>query len=162
RPVLSENCFYCHGPDASHRKAKMRLDVFENALEKGAIVPGKPEASELVKRIHSTQADEQMPPPDSNRHLTDAQKQLLASWIKQGAKYDTHWAFKTPVRPNLPKVKQTRWPRNAIDYFILACLEDEKLKPAPEAPLAKQLRRVSLDLAGLPPTSDQIKRWLQQ
>jgi hypothetical protein len=159
RPILSENCFYCHGADSAKRKAKLRLDVAEGPLQNGVLVPGNPEASELVKRILSTDAEEQMPPPDSNRHLSKEQKQLLQAWIKDGAKYDTHWAFKTPLRPALPSVKKAGWSRNEIDRFVLARLEEKNLKPMPEAPLPKLLRRLALDLTGLPPSTDQMKRW---
>ncbi|MDB6026573.1 MAG: hypothetical protein JWM68_2796, partial [Verrucomicrobiales bacterium] len=160
RPILSENCFHCHGSDSGKRKAKLRLDVAEGPLEKGVIVPGKPEESEVVKRILSSDPEEQMPPPTSNRHLSSEQKELLRAWIKAGAKYDTHWAFKTPVRPELPAVKKTKWARNEIDRFVLAKLDEKKLQPMPEAPMPKLLRRVSLDLTGLPPTPEQLKQWL--
>jgi hypothetical protein len=159
RPILSDNCFYCHGSDPNHRKAKMRLDTAEGAAAKKAFVPGKPEESELIRRIFSKDPDEHMPPPDSNRHLTDEQKEILRDWIQQGGKYGTHWAFIAPVRPELPKVKNKKWPRNEIDHFILAKLESEKIKPNPEAPLEKLLRRVSLDLDGLPPTPEQLENW---
>ena len=160
RPILSEKCFFCHGADSNKRKAKLRLDDRDVAVEKGAIFPGQPEKSELVTRIFSTNEDEQMPPPASNRHLTTEQKEILRAWIKGGAKYEKHWAFTTPTRPTLPKVKQIKWPRNPVDNFILARLEAEKLAPSPEAPIGKLLRRVSFDLTGLPPTSTQIKTWL--
>ncbi|MSU58242.1 MAG: DUF1553 domain-containing protein [Pedosphaera sp.] len=161
RPILSENCFQCHGADANKRKAKLRLDVREVAVDKGAFVPGKPEESELIKRIFSTVADEQMPPPDSNRHLNARQKEILRAWIKGGAKYEPHWAFIAPTKSELPAVKRTQWSRNPIDAFVLARLETEKLSPSPEAPVEKLLRRVSLDLTGLPPTSAQMKTWKQ-
>ncbi len=160
RPILSENCFFCHGEDAGQRKAKLRLDRRTVALQKGAIVPGKPEESELVKRIFSTDRDEQMPPPDSHRHLSDTQRELLRAWIAQGAKYEKHWAFESPVRPPLPEVEHSNWSRNPIDNFVLARLEHEGLSPSAEAPLEKLLRRVCLDLTGLPPTPDQMQRWL--
>jgi hypothetical protein len=162
RPILSDNCFFCHGSDAAYRKAKLRLDVAGFAVDKGDIVPGQPEKSELVKRILSTKTDEHMPPPDSNRKLTDDQKAVLKQWIREGAKYEVHWAYKTPVRPKLPAVRQKNWPRNPIDYFILATLEKHDLKPTPEAPMERLLRRVSLDLDGLPPSSEQMTRWQQQ
>ncbi len=162
RPILSENCFYCHGSDGAKRKAKLRLDVREGPLDKGVIVPGKPDESEVIKRIFSSNPEEQMPPPDSNRHLNEDQKLMLRRWIQEGVKYDTHWAFKTPVRPELPVVKKKSWVRNEIDQFVLAKLEEKNLKPMPEAPMPKLLRRVSLDLTGLPPTPDQIKGWLSK
>ena len=161
RPILAENCFYCHGSDANNRKAKMRLDTKEGAAAKPVILPGRPEESEVIKRIFSNDPEEQMPPPNSNRHLNNNQKEVLKRWIKSGAAYDTHWAFKTPVRPSVPKLKQQRWVRNEIDSFVLAKLEAEKLKPSPEAPMPKLLRRVALDLNGLPPSSEQMQRWLR-
>jgi hypothetical protein len=159
RPILSENCFHCHGADANKRKAKLRLDEREVALSKGAINPGKPELSELVSRIFTTNQDDVMPPPDSNRALTPQQRDTLREWIKQGASYDTHWAFKAPTRPALPAIKKAKWPRNAIDSFILSRLEAEKLSPTTEAPPETQLRRVSFDLTGLPPKPDQLANW---
>src|SRR5206468_8448980 len=99
RPILSDNCFYCHGPDKNHRKGKMRLDVREEALKKEAFVPGKPEESELVKRIFTDDKDDHMPPFDSAKKLTDAQKATLKEWIAQGAKYEKHWAYIAPVKP---------------------------------------------------------------
>jgi len=161
RPILSENCFFCHGADANKRKGKLRLDDFENATKK-AIVPGKPDESELIKRIFSTDPDEKMPPPDSNRHLKEEQRELLRAWIKQGSKYSQHWAFTAPERASLPKVQKTDWPRNAIDYFVLGRIEEEKLSPSSRAPLNKLLRRASLDLTGLPPTPEQMQRWQRE
>ena len=102
RPILSENCFYCHGPDGNKRKAKLRLDVREAALQKKAFVPGDAEASELVKRLFSTDSEEVMPPPDSHRSISAAQKEILKRWITEGAEYKPHWAYTTPVRPALP------------------------------------------------------------
>ncbi len=152
RPILSENCFYCHGQDANKRKAELRLDQRAPALEKKAIVPGDPAASELVKRLFSADPEEQMPPPDSHRHLTPAQRQTLQEWIAQGAPYAPHWAFTAPVRPAPPEVQNRAWPRNPIDHFILAKLEANHLQPSPEADRATLLRRLHLDLTGLPPS----------
>ena len=159
RPILSENCFFCHGADAGKRKGKFRLDVAQAALAEGVIVPGKPGESKLVTRIFSKDSEEVMPPPDSKRHLTDAQKKLLRDWIKDGAKYENHWAFTAPKKASLPVVKSKKWPHNEIDNFVLARLEKEKLAPTPRASLERLLRRVSLDLTGLPPTPEQIKKW---
>ena len=155
-PILAENCFKCHGPDAGQRKSGLRLDRREQALKpaesgKVAIVPGKPDDSELVRRIFSSDPDERMPPPDSNKHLSDAQKQTLRNWIAAGAKYELHWSFVAPVRPALARVKQADWVRNPIDNFILAKLEAEGLKPSPEADRVTLIRRLTLDLIGLPP-----------
>lgn len=152
RPILSENCFYCHGQDANKRKADMRLDVRDEALACGAIVPRDPAASSLVARINSTDPDEQMPPADSNRRLSAEQKAVLERWISEGAAYATHWAFIAPERPAEPEVKGAGWVRTPIDRFILAKLESEGLPPSPEADRATLIKRLSIDLTGLPPT----------
>ena len=122
RPILSENCFYCHGQDANKRKQDLRLDDRTAALEKKAFVPGDAAASELVKRILSSDPEEQMPPPDSHRHLSGQQRELLQQWIAEGAKYETHWTYAAPVRPVVPEVKRAAWARHDIDRFILAKL----------------------------------------
>lgn len=157
RPLLAGHCLKCHGPDEEQRQGGLRLDVRESALAAAdsgerAIVPGKPDASELVRRIFSTDESEQMPPPDIKHPLTDAQKQILRQWIEQGADYQPHWAFTPPTDQPLPQVKQRHWPQNAIDAFILARLESEGLTPSPEADRFTIVRRVYLDLIGLPPT----------
>lgn len=152
RPILAENCFYCHGQDPNKRKADLRLDVREAAVEFGAFVPGKPEESELVARLFSHEADELMPPAKSNRKLTEEQKALLKQWIAEGANYEKHWTFTAPVKAPLPEVKQTGWVRNEIDRFVLAKLEAKKIQPSPEADNATLIRRLSLDLIGLPPS----------
>jgi len=156
RPVLSENCFKCHGFDPKQRKGDRRLDTREGALaEKDgvrAIVPGKLDDSDLSARLHSTDKDEQMPPPKSGKSVTPRQIAILDKWIEQGAAYDVHWAFKKPQQAPLPEVNQATWPRNAIDRFVLARLETEGLKPAPEADKYTLCRRLYLDLIGLPPT----------
>ncbi len=152
RPILAENCFYCHGQDPNKRKADLRLDVREAAVEFGAFVPGKPEESELVARLFSHEPDELMPPAKSNRKLTEEQKALLKQWIAEGANYEKHWTFTAPVKAPLPEVKQTGWVRNEIDRFVLAKLEAKKIQPSPEADNATLIRRLSLDLIGLPPS----------
>ncbi len=156
RPILSENCFYCHGPDANKRKAKLRLDVREAALEKKAFVPGDAGASELIKRLASTDSDEVMPPPDSHRTLTAAQKEILKRWIAEGAEYKEHWAFVTPVRPALPGNGE----KHPVDAFVVAKLAQAGLTLSPEAPKATLLRRLSLDLTGLPPTPEETAAFL--
>jgi hypothetical protein len=165
RPILSDKCFICHGPDAAAKKIKLRLDSEAAAtaeLSRGrrAIVPGQPDQSELVKRI--THADEamRMPPADSGRTLTKREIEMLTEWIRQGAKWETHWAFIPPVKPALPAVKNAAWPKNAIDYFVLARLEREGLQPAPEADRATLRRRLSFDLTGLPPTIEELDAFL--
>jgi len=156
RPILSENCFYCHGQDAAKRQADLRLDVREGAVESGAVVPGEPGASTLMERVHSSDPDILMPPPDSNRQLSAVQKQLLERWIAEGGVYEPHWAFVAPVRPPLPEVAQESWPRNPIDRFVLAKIEAAGLEPSPEADRATLIRRLSLDLIGLPPTPVEV------
>jgi hypothetical protein len=156
RPILAENCFYCHGQDPNKRKADLRLDVREAAVEFGAFVPGKPEESELVARLFSHEADELMPPAKSNRKLTEEQKAVLKQWIAEGANYEKHWTFTAPVKAPLPEVKQTGWVRNEIDRFVLAKLEAKKLQPSPEADKTTLIRRLSLDLIGLPPSPAEV------
>ena len=151
RPILSDNCFRCHGPDKAIRKAKLRLDQREVALEREAFVPGKPDESELVKRIFSQDPEESMPPPDSHKHLNSAQKELLKRWIAEGAEYQPHWAYIKPTRPPLPEVKNKNWVRTPIDAFILKELEARNIQPSPQADKATLARRLSLDLIGLPP-----------
>jgi hypothetical protein len=166
RPILSRHCFKCHGPDEKARKAKLRLDVREAATrpsrsETRPIVPGKPAESELVRRIRATEPDEVMPPPATQNPLTDAEKQLLGRWIAEGAVYQQHWAFVPPRQSLLPRVRQTEWPRNAIDYFVLARLEGVGLKPSPRADRATLVRRLSLDLIGLPPTPEEVDAFVR-
>src|SRR5207249_401466 len=156
RPLLADNCFKCHGPDSAARKAELRLDQREVAVAKEAIVPGKPIESGLVSRIFSDNAEEQMPPPSSHKKLTAAQKDLLKRWVVEGAAYQPHWSLIRPQRPALPTVKNTAWPRNAIDNFVLAQLEAAGLQPAPEADRRTLARRLSLDLTGLPPDPAEV------
>ncbi len=160
QPILSDNCYHCHGPDEKGRKGKLRLDTQAGAFRikdgKTVILPGKSAQRELVRRITTRDADDVMPPPDSNRQLTARQVELLKRWVDQGAKWGQHWALVAPQRPELPKVKNKSWPRNAVDYFILARLEREGLKPSAEAAKEKLIRRVTLDLTGLPPTLEEV------
>jgi hypothetical protein len=151
RPVLVENCFGCHGADSAHRAADLRLDVRDDAIEYGAIVPGDPDSSPVLDRIFSDDPEEIMPPPHAKKTLSAEQKDLLKRWIAAGAEYEPHWSFIPPVRPELPAVKNDAWGRNPIDRFILARLEQEGLAPAPEADRRTLARRVALDLTGLPP-----------
>jgi hypothetical protein len=164
-PLLSENCFACHGPDEKQRKARLRLDTREGAFGKlrgggFAVVPGKPAESELVARITSEEPTEVMPPPKTGKKLTPEQVTLLRRWIDQGAPWSSHWAFTAPRRPPVPRVIGAGWPRNPIDFFILARLEREGLSPSPEADRIKLLRRVTLDLTGLPPTPAEVDAFL--
>ena len=152
RPILSENCFYCHGQDGNKRQADLRLDNRDAALAARAIVPGDPGASSAIERINSTDADVVMPPPSSNRKLTPEQRELLARWIAGGADYKKHWAFETPQRPRPPAVNHGAWVRNPVDLFVLAGLDGAGALPAPEADRATLIRRLSADLVGIPPT----------
>jgi hypothetical protein len=166
RPILSNKCLACHGNDPKAVRAGLKLNTFDGAtglLQSGnrAIVPGHPEKSELVKRIHSKDPDEMMPPPNSNKTLTDEERNTLAQWIKEGAIYKPHWAFVKPVRPAIPEVKEKSWVRNPIDAFILAKLEHKGLHPSKEADKATLLRRVSLDLIGIPPSLSELDAFLK-
>ena len=166
RPILSDVCFHCHGPDQSKRKADLRFDSEAGALAdlgegRRSIVAGKPETSELIKRIESTDPDSQMPPPDLERQLTNHQKALLRRWIEQGAKWESHWSFVQPVRSKIPSVKMTTWPATPLDTFILSKLEHEGLHPSRSADKSILLRRVTLDLTGLPPTPAQVSEFLK-
>jgi hypothetical protein len=160
RPILSENCFYCHGQDAAHREAKLRLDERESAVlprdGRTVIVPGRPEASELMLRLLSKEEDEQMPPPSSNKHVTPEQVELLRRWIAEGAAYQKHWAYETPRRAPAPPVGDGKWPRTGFDRHVLARLDREQLAPAPEAAPETWLRRAAFDLTGLPPTPAEL------
>jgi hypothetical protein len=157
RPILSKNCFVCHGADEGNRKVKLRLDVRDEATKirkkgKAAIDPKHPEKSLVIKKITAGE----MPPEESGNKLTPDQIETIKSWVQEGAPYAEHWAFVKPERPALPKVQNRSWPRNAIDDFILARLEKEGLHPSPEADRLRLLRRASLDLRGLPPSPDEI------
>jgi hypothetical protein len=164
RPILSGQCFACHGPDEEAREAELRLDSFENAThgdsESAAIVPGHSSRSELIRRILSDDPDEQMPPPSSNKSLTEEQKRLLQQWIDSGAKYEQHWSFIRPTLPAIPQVPDADWASNEIDQFILARLEAEGLTPSKSADLRTLIRRVHLDLIGLPPSPKEADTWL--
>ena len=150
RPVLSDNCFFCHGPDKNKRKGKLRLDVREEAIAKQAIVPGKPDESELIKRVFTNNADDLMPPPESHKILAPAQKQLFRRWIAQGAEYQKHWAYMTPVKPSVPSGM------NGIDFLVQKRLKEIGLKPSLEAEPRRLARRLFFDLVGLPPRSLEV------
>ncbi|MEM0897972.1 MAG: DUF1549 domain-containing protein, partial [Verrucomicrobiota bacterium] len=154
RPILSDRCFHCHGPDASARSAGLRLDIREHALD--VITPGNSDTSELVSRIFSKDPDEVMPPPDSHRTLTNQEKELLKQWIEEGAGYDQHWSFKPLAATPPPATGNSKWPRNNIDWFILAKLKGEDFAPTPEASKERLLRRLAFDLTGLPPTPEEL------
>ncbi len=170
RPILSDNCFACHGPDKANRKGGLRLDEREAALapaESGdaAIVPGEVAKSSLIARILTSEADDVMPPPKSHKKLSAAQKEMLKRWIAEGAKYEKHWAFipvqpvKVPGAADIPKADEEtlKWPQNPIDWFILQKLAERGLKPSPRAEPATLARRIALDLTGLPPRAELLK-----
>ena len=160
-PIISDKCFHCHGPDAGTREGDLRLDVREDALKAGAIVPGDPKSSEMIARIHKTDPDDVMPPPEAPRQLSDADREKLARWIEQGAEYEPHWAFTPlPASVPVPKAEPATWPRRAIDHFVAARLASEGLAPAPEASPERWLRRVSFDLTGFPPSQPELNDFL--
>ena len=160
RPILSGHCFKCHGPDEGTRKGGLRLDLREEAVKEAksgakTIVPGSVDESELLKRVLTSDEDDLMPPPAAKHPLTTMQKETLKQWIAEGAEYKPHWAFVAPKQAPLPKVKNTAWPKNEIDHFVLARLEKEGLKPSERADRYTLVRRLYLDLIGLPPTPEQ-------
>lgn len=163
KPILSDRCFKCHGPDEKVREANLRLDTREGAFAvldsssmSYAIVPGDAKKSLLVQRIHSDDPELMMPPPKSNLNLTDYEKKLLSRWIEQGAKWTDHWAYIPPEQVNPPTARQKTWPQNPIDNFVLARMEQEGLKPSARASKEKLIRRLSFDLRGLPPSLAEI------
>ncbi len=160
RPILAENCFFCHGQDGNKRQAELRLDVRQDAIDHSAIVPHDASASSLNERINSDDPDSLMPPADSNRRLTDEQKKMLSRWIDEGAVYSGHWAFEPPDRPAEPVVNGSEWLRNPIDRFVLAKLEAEGLEPSPEADRATLIKRLAIDLVGVPPTLDEVDQFV--
>jgi hypothetical protein len=160
RPILAENCFPCHGPDSAARKADLRLDRREVAIELGAITPGDTEASELIARINAQDPTELMPPPKTSKTLTRQQKDVLRRWIADGARYQSHWSLIPPKGTGLPKVQNTEWARNPIDRFVLAKLEENGLSPAPEADRRTLARRLALDLTGLPPDPADVESFV--
>ncbi|HEX5790449.1 MAG TPA: DUF1549 domain-containing protein, partial [Luteolibacter sp.] len=166
RPILSDKCYACHGPDAANNKAGLRLDQAEGATRKQpesgihAIVPGSLEKSHAWQRILSKDPDLVMPPPESHLSLSDAEKDVLRRWILAGARYEKHWAFvPLPRKVETPAVRDGAWPKSALDAFVLARLEKEGLAPSPDAEPLRWLRRASLDLTGLPPSPELIARF---
>lgn len=166
RPILSDRCFKCHGPDANQRKANLRLDTPEGALaalkdnpSAHAIVPGEPDQSEVFLRISTSDTSVMMPPPNSNLSLNAAEIALIEKWIEQGARYKPHWAFIPPQKHPFPEVDES-WPKNEIDYFILEKMEAAGLQPNETADKERLLKRVSMDLTGLPPTPELQARFL--
>ncbi len=170
RPILSQNCIFCHGPDEKQRKGGkrasggFRLDTLAGQREDlgghFGVVPGKPDQSEIIRRLAVSDGDEVMPPAKSGKKLTAEQIGLVRRWIEAGAKFSNHWSYEKPVRPPLPLVKDGTWPRNGLDSFVLARLESEGLKPQPQADVEILARRVALDLTGLPPAPEEVDRFL--
>ena len=165
RPILSDHCYSCHGPDEGRRKGGLRLDVQEDAFRllksgKRALVPGDLSASTLVERITTSDPDDVMPPPKGGKPLSEAQVAVLKRWVSEGAEWQKHWSFVAPERTEVPVVKDKRWPRNELDHFVLARMEGEGLKPSPEADKSVLIRRATLDLTGLPPTIEEVDRFL--
>lgn len=165
RPILSDTCFQCHGPDAAQRQVELRFDLKESAFGKlgdhYAIVPGQLEESGMYRRITSSDADERMPPPDFKKQLTERQIALFRLWIEQGARWQKHWSFSTPSHPPLPKVTGSAQIRNGIDAFVISRLKQEGLSPSPEARKERLIRRVTLDLTGLPPAPEAVDAFLK-
>lgn len=164
RPIMSDTCFLCHGPDETNREADLRLDIRNLAIANRdgspAIVPGNPDESLLIWMIEAEEEEDRMPPKKHPRHLTEHEKGLFRKWIEQGAKYEKHWSFLSPKILAAPRVKKRSWVRNDIDAFVLKRLEDEKLEPAKDADKTTLLRRVTFDLTGLPPTLEEIDTFL--
>lgn len=165
RPLLAEKCFQCHGPDSDTRMAGLRLDLKEGAFaarkDGTPVVPGKPDASLLYQRISAPDVNRRMPPPYAHKTLDAQQVELLKRWIAQGAQWQEHWAFRAPVKPAPPAVRTAAWVRNPIDRFVLHALETNGLTPAPAADRRTLLRRVALDLTGLPPTPAEVELFLK-
>ena len=165
RPILARYCLKCHGPDDKGRKGELQLDVRASAVKPAksgacAIVPGQPDASELVKRLLSDDPDEIMPPPSTKQELSAAEKDTLKRWIAAGAEYREHWAFEKPAKAPLPPTRFASAAKNEIDHFVFAQLEQEKLAPSAEADAATLCRRVYLDLIGLPPSPEELRAFL--
>ena len=168
QPILAENCFHCHGPDSGTRKAKLRLDRAEFATavrgtHEPAIVPGKPDESPLIERILSKDPEEIMPPPEGLKTLKPEEIALLKRWVAEGAQYQEHWSFLPPVRPAVPVVAgaAAKWARTPVDRFIAEKITAAGLKPSRDEEPARLLRRVTLDLTGLPPTPEELAAFVR-
>jgi mono/diheme cytochrome c family protein len=165
RPIFSNNCYACHGFDANKRKANLRLDrkegLFTALKGRMPVVPGKPEQSELYRRITAHDPDERMPEKSFNKSLTDRQVAIVRKWIEQGAQWKGHWAYIKPARPVEPAVDQPGFVRSPVDKFVLAKLKEHNLSPSPEADKVTLIRRLSFDLTGLPPTPEEVQAFSQ-
>jgi hypothetical protein len=164
RPILSDNCFYCHGPDPNHREGKLRFDMKEGLFgvhdDTYPVVPGKLDDSQLWLRITSDDDEDKMPPKKTNKHLKPEQIALFKQWILEGAEWKPHWAYVPPVRPEVPAVSDAKWARGDIDRFVLAEMDEQGLKPSAEADRRTLIRRLSLDLVGLPPTAEEVEEFV--
>ena len=167
RPILSRHCFKCHGPDEGQRQGGLRLDLRDAALRPGAggrraILPGKPDASELVRRVFAATPARRMPPPHANKPLAPGREGPAEALDRRRRPYAPHWAFVAPRRPRVPAVRRKEWVRNPIDAFVLARLEREGIRPSPEADPYTLVRRVTLDLTGLPPTPEEADTFVRE
>lgn len=160
RPILSENCYACHGPDAAERQADLRFDLPNSAIEHGAITPGAPDDSEMLRRILSADKVEHMPPASTGKSVSPQQLEILKKWIAQGAKWQQHWSYVPPVPSDLPTVDKPGWTENPIDHFVFARLQSAELSPSLQADRATLIRRLSLDLTGLPPAPADVSRFV--
>jgi len=156
RPILTQHCLACHGPDAASRKADLRLDIESAALASGFIVAGNTKQSELINRINSTDNELIMPPAEHNKPLSAESKKLLTQWINEGARWEKHWAFIKPSRPTVPQITNSTWAKNQIDHFILRKLSKLSLTPNPAADAYTIARRAALDTTGLPPQATAV------
>jgi len=164
RPILSDNCFHCHGPDEAERKAGIRLDTKEGlfaSIDNGHVIaPGEPDNSLLIYRVYAVDPDEAMPPAESKKKFGDKERALLRRWVEEGAVWSEHWAFTPPIKPELPVVPQPDWVRNPIDHFTAAMMESKGLNPMQEASRETLIRRLSLDLTGLPPSPEEVNAFV--
>ena len=158
RPILSENCFHCHGPDTATRQADLRLDQADSA--KTVLDANSPESSELLRRILSTDPDEQMPPPESLKKLASEERKVLTNWIQQGGSFEGHWSFSAPRKKSPPDLDGDHWSKGAIDQFILSKLRTEKILPSPPAKPQTLARRIALDLTGIPLNAEEMEAFL--
>jgi hypothetical protein len=165
RPLLSDRCFRCHGPDSGKRQAELRLDRPEGVFKDigggwGIVRPGDPDTSELVRRIHAFLEDDVMPPPDSHLSLSDEEKALLTRWVREGAEYKPHWSLQSVAAPEVPALRGVSGPLNPVDAFVRGRLRNEGLEPAPPADPATVLRRLAFNLTGLPPAIEELDAFL--